>query len=303
MNRTKNRAAVMFFVVAVIIFIILGVLIAVPPTRRSLSYPSILVMSGVIEPRAADTYPRVYLKAVLGDAPLQLAVTCTSSLLRMPPPLHTATLPTGTHSMQTVCDGLQTVAVRPGSPFVFSPADMVLDKNVSHETVLGLARARAADGQYVSPFLRDLVRRHYGGSWCMSERLKTVTLYAGVVNAPCFTWVWTPLLPGELYAIALQPGSAAPWTTAVLDVGRWVSILPGAAPQEVIQLQTSTWNPLLVTVFDTTAVPGSNSSTCILGLSALAWNSICCFDVSNSRFGLVNAQVGNVVTNAGTYSF
>ena len=170
---------------------------------------------------------------------------------------------------------------------------------------LGLAKAKDASGNYTSPFLRALTARKFTG-WTVTEHLKQIAIHPGILSSPCIVWQWTPLvtLPGYegLYAIKLDPTPANTWTHAVIDVGFWLSNLPGSSPcTRAVSLRTQTGQSILLTpstyvdYVDTRGpkVP-LGPDVCVLGVSCLAWDSACAFDLANSRFGLSTLFISNI---------
>jgi hypothetical protein len=105
-----------------------------------------------------------------------------------------------------------------------------------------LSPQQHADGSFVSAFLREVVRRsslvprstgklRTCMGWTFTSLDTVCALYFGVLQAPCFSWMWTPFyVRWGCYVVDLEPSANAPWTRAVVDVGQWESVLPGADP-------------------------------------------------------------------------
>ena len=75
--------------------------------------------------------------------------------------------------------------------------------------------------------------------WALHSDGNQVLLYFSVPMGICWPWVWIPLITLTLpdgragaYAFHLIPGPRAPWTHAVLDLGRWHTLLPQPGPPE-----------------------------------------------------------------------
>lgn len=174
--------------------------------------------------------------------------------------------------------------------------------------ILGLAPSKhTATGKYVSPFLQTLTKAGYT-SWTFTSRANLMALYVGTPAASCLNWCWAPLdqtYPSQ-YVITLKPTLNEPWTHAVIDVGRWLSVMPGgSAERPPLLLQTSTNCPLAVSseAYVISADAALLPNWCILGISAVAFQSACTFDLAGSRIGFSTIAIGNIVENSQTYLF
>jgi hypothetical protein len=174
--------------------------------------------------------------------------------------------------------------------------------------ILGLAPSKhTATGKYISPFLQTLTKAGYT-SWTFTSRANLMALYVGTPAAPCLNWCWVPLdktYPSQ-YVINLKPTLNEPWTHAVIDVGRWLSVMPGGSPERPpLLLQTSSNCPLDISseAYVITADAALLPNWCILGISAVAFQSACTFDLAGSRVGFSTISIGNIVENSQTYLF
>jgi len=189
---------------------------------------------------------------------------------------------------------------------------------------LGVAMTMTPDGRFVSSFLTAL-RAHRGPrgvAFTIMQRAQSLAVIAGVPSGPCFAWNWAPLAPvpggAGLYAVALVPSFDQPWTLAIFDVGRWLSVLPGSAAGADYTLQSSAATnvgfylqagtttsvpPTGLPAAAQTALSAPSSSCCILGLSALARGTAFALDVSAQRAGVLATRIGDVFTNAAAYRY
>jgi hypothetical protein len=250
-------------------------------------------------------YPGVFINSRLcsQNHNFPLALTCMQSVFTSPSPVSSKLfLESGTIPEILVCNTFTAGSVQRSNTFSFCGQDFLTGKQ-NVPALMGVGKAKDDRGVFVSPFLQKLVELGYGGSWCFSERLKECAVYPGVLSLPCTNWTWTPLLPGELYALALKPTAGSPWTTAVVDVGRWASVMPGADPNTLQVVETSTGMVFTAIAFDSSSVLVPLPNACILGASALVTNRLCCFDVANSRFGVNSIYIGDVLTKPTAYVF
>jgi hypothetical protein len=176
------------------------------------------------------------------------------------------------------------------------------------QVTIGLAPGKnAATGKYTSPFLQTLIKEGYT-SWTFTNRANLMALYVGTPAASCLNWCWVPLDTAypEKYVINLKPTQNEFWTHAVIDVGRWLSVMPGGSPDRLpLLLQTGSNCPLAISseAYVVTADSDLPTNWCILGVSAVAFQSACTFDLAGGRVGLSTVAIGNIVENSKTYLF
>jgi len=175
-------------------------------------------------------------------------------------------------------------------------------------TVLGLGPQKdTSTGKYVSPFLKELVKQGFT-SWTFTNRLNLMAIYCGVPEGACLSWCWEPfVLPEQsLYIIKLEPTKNEPWTHAVINVGRWMSNFPGwVEDSRPLLLRTSAHCSITVVPESYTTLKNHDlqEGWCELGVSAVAYQSACAFDLGGNRFGLSTVAIGNIVENTKSYSF
>jgi hypothetical protein len=169
------------------------------------------------------------------------------------------------------------------------------------EVVIGLSPARVGGSRvFVSPILELLRREGKPVEWCfnVAHRPKTY-LSLTIPDAPCFSWCWSAMDVSQgLYVIGLVPSSDAPWTSAVLDIGKWQSVLPATADgtsNQSVLLKT----PEGCTFFirpGTYTMDYSKTARCVLGISAGLSGGALALDVTNYRLGYVAVTPVTVLT-------
>ena len=129
--------------------------------------------------------------------------------------------------------------------------------------------------------------------WHLIQNNYRVALGVGLGDQSCASlWCWSPMTisnptsPNAQYVVALAPSPESPWTSAVLDLGRWFSVLPNASTDNAFYLlKTSTGCVLTVDQFETTTSTTSSSTVAILGASMGIDNANFALDVHGLRFG------------------
>lgn len=164
------------------------------------------------------------------------------------------------------------------------------------EVVIGLAPERVgADGLsrvFVSPVLDLLRREGKPVEWCfnVAHRPKTY-LSLTIPEAACFPWCWSAMDTSQgLYVIELVSSSDAPWPSAVLDIGRWQSILPASSAVRDENQAVLLTTPAGCTFFirpGTYTVEYSQAARCVLGISAGLSGGALAVDLTNYRLGYV----------------
>jgi hypothetical protein len=295
----KRLDVVLYVLATVLLAVTVGLLIYETIGSRNKISKRREVILGIVTYNNYLDYPGVFINS---RPNLPLALSCMQSVFTSPSPIvGELVLESGTIAEIRVCNTFSASNVESSNTFSFCGQDFLIGKE-GVPAIMGVGKAKDGRGLFVSPFMQKLVEMGYGGSWCFSERLKECAVYPGVLTLPCTTWNWTPLLPGDLYAVALKPTAVSPWTTAVIDIGRWASVMPGADPNTLQVVQTITGMVFTAIAFDSSSgiVP---PKTCILGASALVANRLCCFDVVNTRFGVNSIFIGDVLTKPTAYVF
>jgi len=272
---------------------------------------SVQTFPGLIDATTKDDVPKVHLTGSYfynGSSPFNVYLTCMSADLQMPendPTGRSLFLTGGELSYAKLCNTFLPSDITP-KPWALRSRNANASSAIS-VTTLGLAPVRGTDGKFTSPFLSELYRQGYT-AWTFTNRKNLMACYAGIPAAPCLTWRWTPFAKPEtgLYVVALIPTAKQPWKWAVIDVGRWLSILPGkASSTDMVLLTTSSKCSVQVTpgAYTVGLLPGRDDTWCLLGVSAVSFQSACTFDLKSNRFGLSVAEIGNIVENSRSYSF
>ena len=262
--------------------------------------PQALAAYGQLELADLNALPDVVLR---GQAPRAIVVSGTTSALTAPdtwPARAAVQLQLGHFSLTQVCNAFAQENIGPQG--ALDLGEPVRQNDGEGRVVLGVGPAAGGS----SAFLSALHARGATG-FTVTERLGAVTLFWGVLQLPCLPWCWSALEgSGETassYAIRLVPSPVCPWTRAVLNVGQWHSVLPGAMADDGNTFDLRTADGCSINVNSGTFVLAPSSDTCTLGLSCLAWNSACTVDLANWRFGMSNLAIGRVVRNSSTYTF
>lgn len=166
----------------------------------------------------------------------------------------------------------------------------------STEAVLGLGPQKI-DGVYLSPVLAELAKRGHPVRFVISEANARVIMAFTIPEGTCFNYCWTPMTSTTSYLLKLEASKDEPWTSAVLDFGRWHSLLPGRkANNESLQLRTSAGCSFFLQVGTYKTSP-EFKPTCIMGTSAGFQGSVSAFDLSQNRFGIVPVIVPTLSTS------
>jgi hypothetical protein len=305
---------------ALAVAVILAVLMSVRGGNNNNSAPaaSLQTFPGSVAAASKDAIPEIALTGswfLDGHAPFPLALTCVTSTLAVPANEgRTLFVAGGALPVARFCNTFTPADVEP-APWGLSTEGAVVAGSTG--STLGLGRARGGSrvgggggvggDSYVSPFLATLAARGYGG-WTFTNRLNLCAVYAGCPSAACVAWNWTPFLASEpeLYVIALAPTAREPWTAAVIDVGRWLSVFPGAGHQGgalLLRTASRVSVPISPGTYVTTTTPALKAGWCLLGASAVAYQSACTFDLAGNRLGLSALAVGNIVESVQSYAF
>lgn len=264
---------------------------------------------GAIQAQFKDALPQVLVvarPAIGAWAPAR--ISGTSSVTRVPLgsqwlQASTAELRWSQLSLDTYCNAWGTLQfsdtgwvmpLTPGSTAAVGTSDVTLP-------TLGVAGTVKT-----SAFLASLARAGYS-SWMFTSILNRCALYAGTPSGVCLAWTWSPLVPDQngWYVVKLQPSGDEPWTHAVIDVGRWLSLLPGAAASAeitssyILRTTTGLTFPVPSGTYQTSAMSVRDDFVlpqgyCLLGVSILARNTAVGFDLKERRLGVSTIQVGNI---------
>ena len=270
--------------------------------------PGTLVMNDANVP---GLQPYVLLEAYLDGQYVPTILSSTYAGLYVPTALSVATsvtLELGLARLPVQCSALRMEYVA-GKLVVGTSVLVSRRAPAGHDTtkaIIGMAPTKHADGTYMSPVLNMLANAGKPIAWAYNINADRSFLSFTVPSAPCFRWCWTPLLTSSptLYAIALQPSPALPWTTAVFAIEQWLSTLPPHVTANTAQddggsigvntssgceliLRAGTYTTMSTNTNGGEASPTSSSSEVVFGVSAGLAGGILAFDVTNWRVGHV----------------
>lgn len=319
MTNSKTRivlCALAVTVTAAVLVLTLYRLLDVPAQA-----PKILLLPGEIQPVTTDFLPVTQVMGSIAGVNARVQLSGTSSTLVYP----AAMVPAGKYpavsllldqvNASDVCNDrlAKDVASMSSQTWTLATAD-VQTSTTDSILHLGVGRGMREAGTYKSPFLEALRGAGYS-AWTVAEHLKQVTIFPGVLSVPCTVWSWTPLVTlagyDDLYVIELDATATNPWKYAVLDIGFWLSNMPGSDPcTRSIGLRTKSGQSILLTpstyvdfVDERGPKVPLSTEVCVLGISCLAWDSACAFDLANNRFGLSTLYLGNVRASDSAYNF
>lgn len=166
------------------------------------------------------------------------------------------------------------------------------------DVLLGLGPAMSSStGTRASPVLQHTSQLYF------IESDGRVEFRLHIPVAPCIEWCWTALDAGrpDVYALPLRASSSKPWTSGVIDLGRWNSVLPragddtnhGAQDDNVTQQLTTSAGCTFLLNAGSYFVPESAASTeadtAILGASAGLASATLAIDLEKNRIGIGEA--------------
>lgn len=160
--------------------------------------------------------------------------------------------------------------------------------------VLGLGAQKTLGGKYMCPLLQEMVNERLPVGWSLGQQYAEIALTLTIPQGKCFSYCWTPMeiLSDGQYLIKLQPSTMYPYTSAIIGIGKWLSIVPGISEAfEPIALRTSSGCDItLRTGTYKRAQHGIvKPDQVILGASAGLENNLFAIDIQNFRFGIVLA--------------
>ena len=303
-----SAASVLLLAAVILALLAMGPTTAAPPQYMQ---RTVQTFPGSIVAVSKDAVPEVSLTGswfLDGHSPFAVALTCLASALTVPVNEgRLLFLAGGTLNMARFCNTFVPADVVPASWGLVTEGSV---PSSSNGATLGLGRAQSSTGGgYLSPFLQQLTTQGYT-SWTFTNRLNVCALYAGCPPAACVSWVWTALLDSEpeLYVIQLVPTAREPWTAAVVDIGRWLSVFPGSGHQGgAMLLRTDSKASVPIAPGTYVADEGDGGilkpGWCLLGASAVAYQSACTLDLTGARLGLSTLAIGNIVDRAQSYAF
>ena len=300
---------------ALIAVTVLAALLATGPMALAAAEATVQTFPGTVAAPNKDAIPVIAITGswyLDGNTPFPCALTCLHAALHLPNNYgRTLFLAGGLLPVRMLCNTFVPADIKSMSWGVSTEGAVVKTVAIA-EASIGLGRAKSSNGRYSSPFLQELSARGFTG-WAFTNRLNLCAVYAGIHTGDCSTWGWTPLatsLAPNLYVIALAATASEPWTYAVIDVGRWMSIFPGSTHEgRPLLLRTSSRISVPVTSSTYTSVPlGTDVALlqpgwCLLGASAVAYQSGCAFDLAGDRFGVSTLSMGNIVAAVQSYAF
>jgi hypothetical protein len=249
-----------------------------------------VVVPGVIWDAVTDVSPYLRLETYIDDVFTRVRVSTTFAGLYVPNRVGQRV------RLQLVVSSLSSGCSNRPAQYTGSRADIGPVQIVSYnanDAVLGLAPVRDAEtGAFVSPVLHLLQQLRKPVCWSFNVAHKPHTyLSLTVPVAPCFQWCWSALNVSQgLYIVALVPAPDAPWTSAVLDVGTWQSVLPAYMENQSNNAAVIVTTPAGCTFFirpGTYRVEYTPNARCVLGISAGLSGGALAVDVTNARLGYV----------------
>jgi hypothetical protein len=312
LKATQTWVYVAVLSAALLAVTVLAALLAKGSNASSAAEALIQTFPGTVAAPSKDAIPAVAISGswyLDGNSPFPCAITCLHAALHLPKNYgRTLFLTGGLLPVRLLCNTFVPADIK-SMPWGISTEGAI----VTADTVsIGVGRAKSGN-KYKSAFLQELSARGFTG-WAFTNRLNVCAVYAGIPYGECSNWGWTPFVTSatapNLYVIALTPAASEPWTHAVIDVGRWLSVFPGSANNgRSLLLRTS--SKISVPVMSATYVSTLKETEaallqpgwCLLGASAVAYQSGCAFDLDGNRFGLSTLAVGNIVAAVQSYTF